>query len=213
MNKALLALLLLAPGATAAQDVHVNGIVEPTTTGTVTCGAYKYQVRDAGVLLNTSGPIDLATLAGQVVRLNGPLTLDPACPDPILTVTSVTPPTATLEACGTARPGCTIRFRIGPPTVSLNFLAAALGGPGFVDLGDPLGVLFLQPSFFVVGQTGTGGTLDVPIPPVGLIGSTVTVQGAHVEVGPLTGQAALSNPIGLDFVFGPPCIDPASCGF
>ncbi len=211
MKKALFALLLLS-SVTAAQDVHINGIVEPAGPGTVTC-PYAFQIQDAGVFLDPASAVSLSGLAGQVVRLSGPLLLDPVCPQPVMLVTSVTPATATLDACGTPRPGCTIRFKIGPPTVSLNYLAASVGGPDFLDLGDPLGVLFLQPPPILLGQAGVGGTLDVPIPPVGLVGITVTVQGLHVEVGPVTGQAALTNPLGIEFFFGPACIDHTSCGF
>ena len=76
-----------------------------------------------------------------------------------------------------------------------------------------LGVLFLTPPLFYLGAAGVAGTFDINIPPnAALIGSTITFQGYHLEVGPISGPAKLTQPLGLTVL--PPsllCFDPTSC--
>jgi len=212
MRNALASLLLLTvPGVPAlAQGVHLNAVIEPAGAPTI-CPGHQYVVSSTGILLDDGG-LDLAPYVGDIVHLDT-LDVTGTCPARILQVTAITAPTATLEACGVPRPGCPMRFRVGPPTISQNLLAVSIGDQGFVNLGDPLGVLFLQSPIIVLGSAGPGGIFDVTVPALSPAGGSIQVQGLHVEVGPITGQIALSNPIALNLVFGPACIDPGSCGF
>jgi hypothetical protein len=105
-----------------------------------------------------------------------------------------------------------MRLRVGPPTVSMNWLAFSLAPEGFASLG-ATGVLLLGNPLFVLGSTGPAGTFDVTLPPAGLIGTTIRVQGLHWEVGPVGPPPVLSNPLALNVVFGPACFDPSACGF
>ena len=205
----LLALFCLPLPLTA--QVSMNAVVQPADPFTP-CPNYFYEVEGADIML-TSSTVNLATLVGSVVRLNGNHITDPSCPNIVFDVVSSGPPTATLRACGVARPGCTVRFKIDPEIPAANTLAFTVSGPAYGPLGDPLGTLFLSQPIFVYGTTDGAGIFDVPIPSTLLLGLTVHAQGHHFQVGPISGPGILTNPIELAFVFGPPCIDPTSCGF
>jgi hypothetical protein len=209
MRNAFVCLLLLAAPA-LAQDVQLNGVIEPVEVPAI-CPGPEYVIASTGILLDDGG-VDLAPYVGDIVHLDA-LDVTGACSAKILQVTAVAPPTATLEACGVPRPGCPMRLRVGPQTISQNLLAASLGDQGFLHLGDPLGVLFLQSPIIVLGSAGPGGIFDVTVPMLSPLGASIQLQGLHIETGPITGQLALSNPIALQLVFGPACIDPGSCGF
>jgi hypothetical protein len=210
-----LLLLSITPAAAsvgAAQElVDLNAVLVSTAVeGDIPpfCPFQPYAIAGTGVLVNP-GLLDLAPYVGQIVHLTA-TDQTGGCPTKILMATAVSEATATLEACGVPRPGCPMRFRVGPTAAGQNFLAASLGEQEFVNLGAPLGVLFLGSPLVLLGSTGPGGVLELTVPSIAP-GVPIQLQGLHVEVGPTT--AALSNPLQLDLVFGPACVDPTSCGF
>lgn len=209
MKRVLFAFLLLAPAAAAQSSF--NGVVEKITTPTL-CPGFQHQVSGTNTYL-TSSVLDLDALVGDVSRLTGTVTPPSVvCPNWIFDVTAADLPTATLESCGTPRPGCTMHFRIGPPTISLNSLFYSVTGPTFLDLGDPLGVAFLSPPYVLAGTATSGNDIVVPIPPGAPVGVTVQLQGHHLDVGPIQGPGSLTNPVSITFQpQGPLCVDPTAC--
>jgi hypothetical protein len=211
-----LSTIAVAASLGAAQEIHLNAILESTavdpTDGEIPpfCPFQPFVIAQTGILVDP-GALDLSPYLGQVVHLAA-LDQTGGCPSMILQATAVSDATATLEACGVPRPGCTMRFRVGPLATGQGFLAASLGEQGFLSLGEPLGVLFLGSPILLLGPTGPGGILDLTVPSISP-GVPIQVQGLHVEVGPVAGTAALSNPLQLELVFGPACIDPGGCGF
>lgn len=211
----LLSTTTVAASLGAAQEIHLNGVIVSTAAEPVDgeippfCPFQPFAIGDTGVLVSP-GVLDLTPYVGEIVHL---VASDQTggCPTKILHAIAVSDPTATLEACGVPRPGCDMRFRVGPPATGQGFLAASFGEQGFLSLGDPLGVLFLGAPILLLGPTGPGGVLDLTVPPSAPIGVAIQLQGLHVEAG--TGAAALSNPLRLELVFGPACIDPTGCGF
>jgi len=207
-----LATLLFAalfPAIASAQAVQMNGVIEPAGAPTI-CPGYQYVVAGTSVLLDTS-LFDVAPFVGDLVQIQG-TDVTGACPAPIVRVTSVGLPTATLEACGTLGPGCTVRFRVGPPTISIQALAVSPGAPGFANLGAPIGVLTLGSPLIVLGSTGAAGVFDVRVPSSIAPGTPIWAQGYHQDVGPITGPGSLSNQLAL-LATGGFCVDPSSCGF
>lgn len=202
-----LALALLA-SAGSAQIVRFNALVEKVAPDP--CTGLEFQVESSDVLLQ-SGLVHLADSAGSIVLLKGPLQPPGACPSTSVFVEVAEPPTATLEVCGTAALGCPLRFRIGPPTVSVNMLALSTQPQGFLPLLDPLGVSFLTPPLIVVGSAGPGGILDVTVPSGAPVGIEVTFQALHQDVGPILGPGWVSNPIRRQIVVAFTCQDPTAC--
>jgi hypothetical protein len=200
----------------AAQELHLNAVLESTVPSDPAdgdippfCPFQPFALAETGILISP-GELDLSPYVGRIVHLAA-IDQTGGCPGKILQVTAVSDATATLEACGVPRPGCDMRLRVGPPATGQGFLAASFGEQGFLNLGDPLGVLFLGAPILLLGPTGPGGVLDLTVPPGAPIGLPIQLQGLHVEAG--RGAAALSNPLQLELVFGPACIDPTGCGF
>jgi len=215
-----LLLLSMTPFAASpgtAQEIHLNAALVSTDAEPVDgeippfCPFQPFAIGETGILVSP-GALDLSPYVGEIVHLAA-VDQTGGCPTKIFLATAVSEPTATLEACGVPRPGCDMRFRVGPPATGQGFLAASFGEQGFLSLGDPLGVLFLGAPILLLGPTGPDGVLDLSVPPSAPIGVAIQLQGMHVEVGPGTGAAALSNPLQLELVFGPACIDPTGCGF
>ena len=212
LKRTLAALLLLAsmPLAAAAQTLSFNGVVEKITTVTI-CPGFQHRVQGTDTLL-TSSVLDLDGLVGKTVQLTGVDASGSVCTVPIFDVTAVGPATATLEACGTARPGCPITFRVGPPTISVGTLYYSLGGAGFLPVGDPLGVIFMDPPWIVAGQSFNGQDIELAIPPAAPVGLTIRMQAHHLDVGPVMPPGALTNPLTFTLLpQGPLCVDPSSC--
>lgn len=215
MRTGFLALLFL--GSTAAtglaQDVQMNVRVQKVG-GPALCSTYSFEAADVGIYLDDS-IVALDAFDDQVVRVTGTQVVDPLCPAPTVLVTNVMPPTAVLEACGTPRQGCSLRFRITPQTIAANTFAFSLEGLGFLNLGDPLGVLFLHPPHTVFASMGPDNVVEVVVPPGAPLGRTVYFQGHQIQIGPIKPPGTLTNPLAIAFLppSGIPCVDPGVCGF
>lgn len=197
---------LLAQGAPVQMNARVVAIGAPAF-----CPSFQFRVEGSNVHL-TSSAVDLASLVGETVLLVGTDASSAGCPVPVVSVDAVLPAIATLESCGTAQPGCSLVFRAGPPTISVNTYLASIGDGGFFNLGSPLGVLLLNPPFIDLGSTGPAQNLEVQVPPGAPIGLPITVQAHHLSVGPVVPPGALSNPLRFTLLpQGPLCIDPTSC--
>lgn len=195
-------------GAASAQTVQFNALIEKVPTDP--CTGFEFGVESTDVLLG-SNAVDLAPLVDSIVLLKGNVVALSPCPTLSVVVESVAKPTATLEVCGTVAIGCPVQFQIGPPTISANFLAVSVQPQIFAPLQDPLGVLFLDSPFFVIGSAGAGGIIDVTIPGNAPLGVEVTFQALHQEIGPIQGPGWLSNPIRRQLVLAFFCSDPTVC--
>lgn len=209
MKRIAIALLALTAPA-LAQDLQMNGRIEKINTVTI-CPGYQYGVEGTGILVQSD--LDLAAIEGETLLLVGAEVNDVTCPQgTIIQVDSTQPPTATLELCGTPRPGCPLRLQVGPPTISFQFLFAAAGNPGFQNLGAS-GVLTLTGPIVFLGVSDSPlGIFDVPIPGSAPVGLPLNFQGFHLDVGPIQGPGSFSNPISVILQpQGPLCVDPTSC--
>ena len=203
--KKLLVILLLA--STAAAQTSFNAAIEKNTDPLCTL---PWKVAGVNVFLDDS-LVDLTPFEGKIVQVVGQDVVS-ICLMPTVLVQSVAPATATLQSCGTSRPGCPLGFRVGPPTISINTVAFSVAGQAYQPLGGPLGVLFLQAPITVLGSTGPAEDLIVDIPPTAPIGVDVFVQAHHLDVGPVFPPGSLSNPVTFKLLpSGPLCIDPTSC--
>ena len=209
MKRLLFGLLLLASPAFA--QTSFNGVVEKVTTPTL-CPGLQYQVAGTNTFLRST-TVDLSALADDVTRITGTANAPSVvCPNWVVDVTSVAPATSSLEICGTARAGCPITFRMGPPTISFNSVYYSVSGSTFVPLGDPLGVVFLSPPWLLAGTTTSGNDLELLIPPSAPVGLNIQFQGHHLDVGPIIGPGSLTNPLLITLQpTGPLCVDPGSC--
>lgn len=209
MKRMATALFLLAAPA-VAQSVQMNGRLEKINTVTL-CPGYQYRVEGTSVLVRSD--LDLEPLVGETLLLRGSEVNDVTCVQQIIEVDSVDPPTATLDVCGTARPGCPLRFQVGPPTISIQALFASVGNPGFANLG-PSGIVTLGngPIFFLGLSDSPLGIFDLPVPGSAPVGLPLNFQGFHQDVGPIQGPGSFSNPIRVILQpQGPLCVDPTSC--
>lgn len=209
MKRIATALFLLSAPA-LAQSLQMNGRIEKINTVTI-CPGYQYGVEGTSALVQSS--LDLEALVGETFLLRGSEVNDVTCVGQIIEVDSVDPPTATLEACGTARPGCPLRFQVGPPTISFQALFASVGAPGFANLGAS-GVVTLGngPIFFLGLSDSPLGIFDLQLPGSAPVGLPLNFQGFHQDVGPIQGPGSFSNPIQVILQpQGPLCVDPTSC--
>ena len=206
-----LAAWLLSAAVAAAQTTEFNATIEEVA-GFTTCPGHPYKVVGADVYLEAP-TVDLSRFANQTVRLSGAVQSPGLCPpSTVFVVDSVGPATATLGLCGVPRPGCPIGFLVGPPTISVNWTFWSVASPGFLDLGDPLGVGLLGSPFQLLGVTGPLEVLETQIPPGTPIGLTVFFQSLHLDVGPIQGPGVLTNAVALTTIAtGIPCIEPDAC--
>ena len=204
--------IVLLPLVADADEVTFNGRVKIVRTVNP-CPSFQYEVEGMPVLLS-SATIDLAQHVGNVVSITGehqpPYVF---CALSTIDVTAITPAPATLGSCGTPRPGCPMRFEVGPPTISINSLWASLGSEVFAALDPPLGALAISPPIVFLGTHGPAGFLEITLPnQLALVGVTLAVQGHHQDVGPIQGPGSLTNPLRFTLLpQGPLCIDPSSC--
>ena len=207
MIRPLIALLFLVPAA-AAQDIQLNARIAKTDAAL--CPPHEHFVEGTSVFLDDA-LVDLDPFVGDIVLVRGTELATTPCAAKTIRVAAVEPPRATLEVCGTGAIGCPMRFLVGPPTVSFNFLAVSAAPQPVANAGQ-LGVLFLGTPYVVLNP-GPGGVTDLVVPGDGaLLGANLTFQGFHLEVGPIQGPGMLTNPVNFDVVVAILC-HPADCTY
>jgi hypothetical protein len=200
----------IAQSTAPGQAVGITGLVRPTP-GPVGCGPATHMLDCTSVFLTGDTSL-LDSLVGQQAQLFGEETAVPGAPCTLIKVASaVVPPPATLDWCGTASPGCDVRFVICPGGLSQFWLFAALG-PGYHPLIPSKGTWLLgDPSFLLA--TGLGGAachvLDAKVPDdTAIVGQTVWLQAARRDIGPI-GPVELTNVICLTVLPAKvPCLQP-----
>jgi hypothetical protein len=121
------------------------------------------------------------------------------------------PPPASLDWCGSATPGCDLRFVICPGGLSQYWLWVSPGN-GYHPLAPTKGSWLLGDPAFLVA-TGIGGaacqSVDIKVPAdPGIIGVTLYLQAARRDIGPI-GPAELTNSICLTILLtATPCVPP-----
>ena len=191
-------------------EVGVTGVVMPTP-GPLGCGPATHMLMCTQVFL--AGDVALLqSLVGKNVKLFGHEELLPGATCTLIEVESVAdPPPATLDWCGSATPGCDLRFVICPGGLSQYWLWVAAGN-GYHALAPAKGSWLLgDPAFLVATGIGGAACLDldvkVPVDP-GILGVTLYLQAARRDIGPI-GPAQLTNSICLTIQPSTmPCVPP-----
>ncbi len=201
-----LAALALACPLAAAQTATFTAVIEPA--GPSFCMEESHVVACNGARLR-SLVLDLKQFEGKPFEYTATLagvTCD------IWYVTAVTPPKTTLVWCGSAAPGCPIRFRVGPSGVIGWWFLWWSPKAAFVPLDATLGTLMLGAPTYYLGSGPTVGTtpyFETVVPSLpGIVGLDVYSQGAYMDIGPV-GPLRLTNPVCFKIApFMPPCGQP-----
>ena len=210
-STAILAAILAMPVAGQTSPLTVTGVVRPVIGATV-CQQGETHFLECTQVFLRSDTVDLKALEGQNVRITG---TDIGVTCPVLQVTAATPAFTFLETCGTASPGCPLKFKVCPGPIGVAWLALSTA-PGFAPvhvLYSPVPETILLAEPWVAIPLGFGPSFcfeeTIPIPvDLSLVGATFHLQGARMDIGPV-GPLQLTNALCLTIgPPGPPCVMP-----
>jgi len=212
-HRPLTCLLVLVAAAVAQSeppDVGITGVVIPTP-GPIGCGLSTHLLTCTDVFLYADDPAKLDAVVGHNVKLLGNEVPVPGVTCHLIKVSEVEePPPATLVACGSFVPGCTVKFVICPGGLSQFGLWVALD-QGYKPITPLKGTWLLGEPFFLIALGFDGAAchevvFDVPAMPI-LVDVPVWFQAARREIGPV-GPLQLTNVECVTLQPGGPCVSP-----
>src|SRR5262245_12079156 len=149
---------LIAPVSAqlSGPEVGVTGVVVPLP-GPIGCGPATHMLVCTHVFLAGDAAL-LESLVGKNVQLFGPEEAVPGARCTLVKVESVAdPPPATLDWCGSAAPGCEVRFLVCPGALSQYWLWVS-PGDGYHPLAPLKGTWLLGDPAFLLAF-GVGGAV------------------------------------------------------